>query len=295
MESPNLSIVVPVYNVAPYLRACLDSIFESISRVEHGERVEVICVDDYSTDGSAKILDEYSANRNSSFIVHHFSENRGVSVARNKGLELAHGEWVTFVDPDDMVEPDWLARLLEGPQDVDAKLYGYAENGKEFVSKDCGAVLRGDEVRRRFWRAFFGYRLRDVVKGAMFGKMWSRAGREMAGVWRLVIKREALGGVRFDERLRLYEDAIYLAEIGRKARSAAILGDAGYRWQVRESGAMTRERAERLVGHKFAARDARRRIDPKMKAWRGTFLLSAMEVLWASGSTRRMMEFLLFK
>lgn len=103
---PKFSIIIPVYNVAPYLRECLDSVIvaaENLSRVERGEQVEVICVDDGSTDGSGAILDEYSGRAR---IIH--QPNKGVSAARNTALKLACGEWLWFIDGDDLIHSDSL-------------------------------------------------------------------------------------------------------------------------------------------------------------------------------------------
>lgn len=84
-----VSVIIPVYNEAPYLKRCLDSIPTS-------DEIEVIVVDDGSTDGSAKICDKYKKR----FVIVH-QENRGVSAARNRGIDLAIGEYVTFLDSDD--------------------------------------------------------------------------------------------------------------------------------------------------------------------------------------------------
>jgi len=88
------SIIIPVYNVAPYLRECLDSIL-----AQTYADWEAICVDDGSTDGSGKILAEY-ASKDSRFRTVH-QQNQGVSVARNRAMSMAVGEWLLFMDPDD--------------------------------------------------------------------------------------------------------------------------------------------------------------------------------------------------
>lgn len=94
MKSPKFSIIIPVYNVAPYLRECLDSVL-----VQTYTSWEAICVDDGSTDGSGVILDEYAA-RDARFRVVH-KVNEGVSAARNYALDIAKGDYVQFVDADD--------------------------------------------------------------------------------------------------------------------------------------------------------------------------------------------------
>lgn len=105
------SVIIPVYNVALYLRECLDSIF---SQTYH--EWECVCVDDGSTDGSGKILDEYKQKFDSGvgeethtaeFIVIH-QENAGVSAARNAALDVVTGEWIVFVDADDCIHPHLL-------------------------------------------------------------------------------------------------------------------------------------------------------------------------------------------
>jgi len=103
------SIIIPVYNVAPYLRKCLDSVLAQTET-----EWECICVDDGATDSSPVILDEY-AERDSRFVIVHKS-NEGVSVARNIGLDKAIGEWITFVDADDWLETDYLAEMFSSAE-----------------------------------------------------------------------------------------------------------------------------------------------------------------------------------
>ncbi len=98
---PYFSIIVPVYNVAPYLREALDSVL-----AQTFADWECLCVDDGSTDGSGAILDEYAA-KDSRFRVFH-KENGGVSSARNLALDNAKGGWFWFVDADDMIHPQAL-------------------------------------------------------------------------------------------------------------------------------------------------------------------------------------------
>lgn len=98
---PFFSIIIPVYNVAPYLRACLEGVLAQ----SFGDW-ECLCVDDGATDGSGAILDEY-AKRDARFRVFH-QRNGGVSAARNRALGLVRGEFVCFVDGDDVPYPWWL-------------------------------------------------------------------------------------------------------------------------------------------------------------------------------------------
>ena len=102
--TPKFSIIIPVYNVAPYLRKCLDSML-----AQTVADWEAICVDDGSTDGSGAILDEYAAEDGRFKVVH--QENKGVAAARQVGLDAAVGDWIASVDPDDWVGELFLANM----------------------------------------------------------------------------------------------------------------------------------------------------------------------------------------
>lgn len=126
MNNPKISIIVPVYNVEKYLRRCLDSIV-----AQTFTDWECICVDDGSPDNSGKILDEYAVKDKRFVIIH--KENGGVSSARNAGLDIARGEYVTFCDSDDWVEADWLLVQYTDivSEDFDVCICGFYGKGKQ--------------------------------------------------------------------------------------------------------------------------------------------------------------------
>ncbi len=102
----SVSIVVPCYNVAPYVEACLDSLVNQSLR-----SIEIICVNDGSTDVTPALLDAWAEKDERIRVVHR--ENGGQASARNVGMDMAAGEYVGFVDPDDYVEHFMFARLVE--------------------------------------------------------------------------------------------------------------------------------------------------------------------------------------
>lgn len=112
---PFFSIIVPVYNVAPYLRECLDSVL-----VQTFADWECLCVNDGSTDDSGAILDEY-AQKDSRFRVFH-QKNQGVAVARQVALNHLIGTWMVAIDPDDWVEGDYLEKLYNEVRDSDVDM-----------------------------------------------------------------------------------------------------------------------------------------------------------------------------
>lgn len=107
------SVIVPVYNVERYLARCLDSV---IAQTE--KDLEIICVNDGSTDGSGKILDDYAKRDKRIRIV--TQPNGGLSAARNSGLEIFKGDWVTFVDSDDWIPPYAIETFLKAVRESGA-------------------------------------------------------------------------------------------------------------------------------------------------------------------------------
>lgn len=103
-----LSIIIPVYNIEPFISRCLDSCYnQSIQEEDY----EIICVDDGSTDKSMTIVEKYACQHKNLVIIH--QANAGQSVARNQGLQLAQGDYVWFVDGDDWIQPNILPSLFE--------------------------------------------------------------------------------------------------------------------------------------------------------------------------------------
>ncbi|MBD5400734.1 glycosyltransferase [bacterium] len=102
---PKISVIVPVYNVAPYLERCLNSLIGQTLK-----DIEIICVDDKSTDNSLEILREYE-KKDKRVKVFALEKNGGVAIARNTGIDAATGEFIGFVDPDDYVDLDFYEKL----------------------------------------------------------------------------------------------------------------------------------------------------------------------------------------
>lgn len=127
-NSPLLTIVVPVYNSKHYLKECVNSIINN--EIKNNARVEIILVDDGSSDGSAKACDEYSQNNDNIEVVH--LKNGGVSKARNFGLKLATGKYVWFVDSDDILLNGALSNVIETitTTDFDIYIFGYLLKNK---------------------------------------------------------------------------------------------------------------------------------------------------------------------
>lgn len=121
MNDMILSLIVPVYNVEKYLRTCIDSILPQLT-----EQMELILIDDGSTDQSGMICDIY-AQKSTKVKVHH-QNNMGVSVARNNGMKMAEGRWIGFIDSDDWLDTDFITTFLDYVEkDTDVFFYRYIE------------------------------------------------------------------------------------------------------------------------------------------------------------------------
>lgn len=124
-----ISIIVPIYNVSRYLDQCVGSILSQTF-----EDWECILIDDGSTDGSSDICEKW-ANKDIRIIVIH-QQNAGVSAARNNGIEKAKGEWITFVDADDWLEPDYLSSMYRQAIETDLVVSGQIreyEDGRTII------------------------------------------------------------------------------------------------------------------------------------------------------------------
>ena len=113
MNTPRVSVIIPVYNVEKYIGKCVDSVLR-----QSYENIEVILVDDGSTDGSPSICDEYAKKDKRVKVIH--KENGGVSSARNTALECCIGELVMFVDSDDFVSELFCEKAVEAICHTDA-------------------------------------------------------------------------------------------------------------------------------------------------------------------------------
>lgn len=212
------SIIIPVYNVAPYLRECLDSIV-----AQTFTDWEAICVDDGSVDGSGAILNEYAVRDGRFNVVH--KRNEGVSVARNAAIELATGDYIGFVDADDAIAVDWL-----------------------FHANECIGATNADVVRFEMqrWRGECGEApawcdgwrtLED--KQSLYKWGWAKyLSGECGGPCNIFARRQLvwLCG-KFPLGMRMKEDRIFLLRLLMKTHKMVCSDYQGYFYRERCDGA----------------------------------------------------------
>ena len=217
---PRFSIIIPVYNVAPYLRECLDSVL-----TQTFGNWEALCVDDGSTDESGAILDEYTA-KDERFKVFH-QANAGVSAARNAALDRATGEWICFLDADDKVEKHWLQDAAEGAKrhlEVDWIRTSYRDwfEGEAPQPWPDGHVCKHGEF----------------VHTDVLSSCWTMLANSAMLVLN-ILKREKLASVRFQEDLAYCEDSCFILDFVQLTRPRTLLTipNDDYRYRMRTSSA----------------------------------------------------------
>lgn len=191
--TPKVSIIVPIYNTAKYLDACLNSILKQTY-----QNLEIILVDDGSTDDTPKIIDNYT-KKDKRIIVFH-QKNRGQSAARNVGLSKATGDYISFIDSDDTIKPSFVADLLAAYDDK-TTLSVCGINYKRLKNKSSEDVYISSLRPRRTHESFKAYILYLL---AVDGRMYSSVNK----LYRAKIATK----LRFDESINFAEDTKFVLD-----------------------------------------------------------------------------------
>ncbi len=233
-KRPDVSVVVPVYNVEDYLEQCLDSVL-----TQPGVDLEIVCVDDCGTDRSMEILREYQARDSRIRIVSH-AENRGLSAARNTGIENAAGDYIVLLDSDDLLNPDRLALQVD--------------------------VIRRDQADMVYfhtdliWDRFPGDPSPPVCSNppefVLFNQELHRTNLldypallHATSSWSYIYSADFLRrhGIRYDEHLKRWEDRAFWTRVARLADSVSIVPVSARKYRQRsESITKTTQRPEHL-------------------------------------------------
>lgn len=209
-----VSIIVPIYQVEPYLKRCLESLVNQSMK-----EIEIILVDDCGTDNSILICKEYQARDPRIRIVHH-KENKGLAEARNTGLDTAVGEYAMFVDADDYLELDACesAYLYSKTENYDAVLYDNYKDGWP----------KGDKVNLRHCdrKAYIGRQVMKELFPEVLGTCPENRLDQTVGCapWMMLIRRNIAVSIRFiSERKYIYEDLVFVIRVLPHLQSVGIL------------------------------------------------------------------------
>ncbi|OOM79962.1 glycosyltransferase family 2 protein [Clostridium sp. BL-8] len=232
-----ISVIVPVYNVEPYVRKCLDSIINQTYK-----NLEIICIDDGSTDASGKICDEY-AKKDLRFQVIHKS-NEGNSSALNLGLDIFTGEYVGFVDSDDWIELNYYETLYDEIEKNKADIVcsGYYKETfeKSTVIRNKLSIENGKFNREKILKYTF-IRDRYPAFGAYY---WNKLFN--ASFFRA--KGNSGYEIRADEELQVGGDVLLFTECALKAKSAIYCELPCYHYFQREDSLFHAKDIEKRKG-----------------------------------------------
>lgn len=222
---PIVSIIMPVYNKEKYLPEVLEAFIS-----QSFENWEMIIINDGSTDQSASILAFYAAIDHRVSIIH--QKNQGVSAARNRGLALACGEWIWFVDGDDVPDSDFLERVFRNRDDPCADLIiGHYEQLENHRLCRISITEEGIQSTAQLASLFMKYQYRT----GYFGYLWNK-----------LIRREIiqLNARYFDENLTLAEDLQFLVSLYRLGIRVLILPYTATCYRVNTENSASRGRVD---------------------------------------------------
>ena len=228
-----VSVIIPIYNVEPYLRQCLDSVVN-----QSYKNLEIILIDDGSPDNCGAICDEYAAADERISVIH--KKNGGLPAARNDGLARATGKWVSFVDSDDWCEPELYEKAVTQAEktEADVVIFSLFQNSKsheerihafsrEFVTEDA-------ELIRQLQLSVLDKRYVPFTEDYRWGQGFP---------WDKLFRRSVLENnhLRFSENVRANEDIIYNIHVFQFAKKVAFFDEALYHWRMNETS----------IGHKY--------------------------------------------
>ncbi|MGN0453098.1 MAG: glycosyltransferase family 2 protein [Ruminococcus sp.] len=221
-ERPELSIIVPVYNVELYLEECLNSILHQTF-----VNWECILIDDGSKDWSGFICDNYSKKDDRFKVVH--QKNSGVSVARNLGIELASAPLISFIDSDDYISLNYYAKMIECVKVYNAECVCsnrcFVINDKETTEEN---IIMNELRRATVRRLFVGKEVTDSLRLLVSG-----------GPWGYVFSKELWNGYRFPVGFDFAEDVAVIPSVITSAKRAIFEPEAVYFYRKRPKSLMT--------------------------------------------------------
>lgn len=210
-----ISIIIPVYNVEKYLNKCLNSVIEQTYK-----NIEVILIDDGSTDNSGKICDEYAKNDIRIKIIH--QQNGGVSTARNNGLEHATGKYITFVDSDDYIEKEMIETMAKKIMKKNADIV------------ICGVTDRDEEnniINQSLNKKENVFNNIEAIKEMLDEKLFNCV------CWAKLYKKELFSDIEFNAKIRIAEDMDVLYRVFYKSDKIVQISERLYNWTSRGDSA----------------------------------------------------------
>lgn len=224
MSLPLISIIIPVYNVEKYLRKCVESVIGQTLK-----EIEIILVDDGSSDNSGSICEEYAKNDSRIKVIH--KENGGVSSARNVGLDNAIGKYIMFVDADDSLEYNAADIFLS---------YKISTNADLVI---CGYYRDDEKVY------FKGRRIKSLSKITAAEAVAGKFKYVMGFLWNKLFSKEIIdeAQIRFDETIAICEDSLFCQNYVANCNKIVCLNEILYHHSLNEDSTMHRKFSQNNV------------------------------------------------
>lgn len=248
-----VSIIVPVYNAAPYLGRCMDSLLGQTY-----PNTEILLVDDGSTDASGGICDGFAHTHSNVRVFH--TPNAGVSAARNRGMEECRGEYLTFVDADDVLADGALEALVRMMEEENGDVAGCGY----FEFRGGGCDWNGKGHREEGTETGKGRREAEVLRGMEFVEHGIL--RSDTRCWSKLYRKGGVGGLRFDTGLTIGEDMLFLLDLALQGKTFVRNGYQGYGYFVNENGAMRKKFQESYMDQIVCWQKASEKIGVGIKA-----------------------------
>lgn len=222
-----ISVVMPVYNAEDYLRKSIESILHQTYPVW-----ELILIDNGSEDDSFKICQEYAKKEERIQVLHQY-QNKGVSAARNLGLEKAIGDYVTFLDADDWVAEDYLEQLVKTAKSTEADMLVCQYKKVYDAERESQDVSDPEKIPEQQPLATRAYAQEEYVEQCLLNGY--------THCWGVLYKLSLLDGIRFPARITIGEDVLFLIDAVLQAEKIVVTEYDGYRYYINENGAMNRK------------------------------------------------------
>ncbi len=221
MKENKYSIVIPIYNCERFIDRCIKSIIN-----QSYKNIELILINDGSTDNSNIICKKYSENDNR--IVYIEQKNSGVSSARNKGIEKATGDYITFVDSDDYIEKNTLELLnkIIEKEKCDIIKYGYVKESRFLKKTYEFSIEKNININRESYN--------EKVYPYIFQTY------DLSNIWNAIYKKEVISNIRFDEDLKYGEDFKFMIQALLQSKSLYIESRCLYHYVYNSNSAINK-------------------------------------------------------
>lgn len=290
-ETPLISIIVPVYQVKEYVGECIESLL-----TQTYTNLEILLVDDGSTDGSGAICDQYAGRDDRVRVVH--QENQGPSVARNAGLNCAKGEYIAFVDSDDVVLPDFIETLfgLVKKYQADIAACAFLKFSTENLADAKNGILHVDSGRDRYGKVKDGglrrreqkkYGERCMTSEQMLRQWHGRYKKWETVAWNKLYRKDVFNRgkadvIRFPVGRKL-EDVLTSHLIAVNAERIALTMRELYLYRIRPDSRASQSRTAQLMDENLRAQRERMAFFKKKRYWRAYLNLLVgyvLHVMW---------------